>query len=66
LQRLPEVVACGGEKAGLGDICLLCFPPGGLQPIGGASALGDIGKRGDDALDPVVLGAVGQYPTDVP
>ena len=66
LQRLPEVVACGGEKAGLGDIGLLSFPPGGLQRIGGASAFGDIGKGDDDALDPVILGAVGQYPADVP
>ena len=66
LQRLPEVVARGGEKAGLGDIGLLCFPLGGLQRVGGASTLGDIGKGDDDALDPIILGAIGQYSANVP
>ena len=28
--------------------------------------LGDVGKGDDDAFDAIVLGAIGQYPADVP
>lgn len=54
------------KKAGLGDIGLLCFPLGGFQRVGRPPPLGDIGKRDDDALHPIILGAVGQYPADIP
>ena len=66
LQRLAQVVACGGEKARLRDIGQLGLPLGRLQRIRRVPPLGDVGKGDDDALDPIVLGAVGQYAADVP
>ena len=66
LQRLAEVMARGSEKPRLrdiGQICLsLCYP----QLICRVSPLGGISECDDDAIDPVILGTVRQYATDVP
>ncbi len=66
LQRLAEVMARGGKKARFCQIGQFRLPLGRLQRIGGAPALGDVGKGDDDAFDRVVLGAVRQDATDVP
>ena len=42
------------------------MPLGHAQFVRGMPAFGDIGKGDDNTLDPVVLGAIRQYPTDVP
>src|SRR5271169_368021 len=59
-------MARSGKKARLRGIGELCLPPGYLQRIRRLPASTDVGKGDDDALDPVVLGAVRQYAADVP
>ena len=66
LQRLAEIVARRGEKARFRGIGQLRLPLGCPQLVRRVPPLGDVGKGDDDALDPVVLGAVRQYATDVP
>ena len=66
LERLAQIMARGGEKARLRDIRQLRLPLGRLQRVRRVPPLGDVGEGDDDALDPVVLGAVGQYAADVP
>ena len=59
-------MARGGEKARLGDIGQIGLPLGRPQRVRRVPPLGDVGEGDDDALDPVVLGAVGQDAADVP
>ena len=66
LQRLAQVMARRGEKPRFRDIGQICLPLGYAQLVRRVPPLGDVGECDDDALDPIVLGAVRQYATDVP
>jgi hypothetical protein len=65
LQRLAEVMARSGEKARFRAIRQVCLPLGSCQFVRCAPAFRDVDKGDDDALD-ALLGAVRQYPADVP
>ena len=66
LQRLAQVVAGGGEKARLGRVGRFRLPPGGLERVVDALALGDVGEGDDHAFDAAVLRAVRQDPAQAP
>ncbi len=66
LQRLAKIMARSGQEAGLGDVGLLRVALGGFQCVGGEFASGGVNKGDDDALNPVILGAIGQYQANIP
>ena len=60
LKRLAEVMAGRGQKPRLRDACQFRLLLGDRQRVRRASPFGDVDEGDDDALDPVVLGAVRQ------
>ena len=59
-------MACSREKARLDDVGLLASRSAASSASADVAALSDVDEGNDDAFDPVVLGAIGQYPTDIP
>ncbi len=66
LQRLAEIVAGGGQKAGFRQVGKLRRLLGGLQGFRGVLLFRDVGEGDDHPFHPVVMGAVGQHPAGEP
>src|SRR5208283_4497188 len=66
LQRLPQIMAGGGEKARFGDARLFGGLRGGGERLGCALFFGDVRECDDDAFDQAVMGPVWQYHSIIP
>jgi hypothetical protein len=66
LQRLAQIMAGGGQKAGFGDIGAFGLQFGRFKSAGGGLAFGNVGKGDDDPFDPAIARAIGEYAAQEP